>query len=261
MNINELCASIGQALPPLFMCSPAPTEGVRIRTPLLYPDGDVVDVFVLERGSNYTVTDYGDALGWLSLQSISRQRSPKQQMLIRDVCQTLRIDPDLFQDQLMIRGVMKGALGESVIRVAQAAVRVSDLWFTFRSQSHQTTAEEVDEWLREKEIHFERQVVRQGRSTQNWTIDFEIRINNRTSLTFLLSTGSRGAANRIMEHVLAGCVDLSHLKERQPGLEFVSLFYDLSDVWQEQNFNLVSQHSEIARWSDPDQFERILKAL
>ena len=182
MNINELCVSIGQSLPPLFVCSPAPQEGMRVRTPMLYPDGDIVDVFVLERDSGYTITDFGDALGWLGLQSVSRQRSPKQQMLIQDVCQTLRIE--LFQDQLVVRQVMKDVLGESVLRLAQAAVRVSDLWFTFRSQSFQNTADEVDEWLREKQIPFDRQVTKHGRSTQNWTIDFETHTDNRTSLVF-----------------------------------------------------------------------------
>ena len=258
MNDNELCISIGRSLPPLFVCTPAPQEGVRVRTPMLYPDGDVVDVFVLERGSGYTITDFGDALGWLGLQSISRQRSPKQQMLIQDVCQTLRIE--LFQDQLVIRQVTSDELAESVLRVAQAAVRVSDLWFTFRSQSFQNTADEVDEWLREKRIPFDRQVTKQGRSAQNWTIDFETHTDNRTSLVFLLSTGSRGTVRRLAEHVLAGCVDLSHLKINQSGLAFVSLFDDTEDVWRPEDFNLVDEHSEIARWSRPDEFESLLRA-
>ncbi len=49
MNSDKLCATIGQTLPPRFECSPAPQEGVRVRTPLMYPDGGIVDVFVLER--------------------------------------------------------------------------------------------------------------------------------------------------------------------------------------------------------------------
>ena len=228
-----------------------------MRTPMLYPDGGVVDVFVLERGSSFIVTDFGDALGWLGLQSVSRQRSPKQQMLIQDVCQTLRIQ--LFQGQLVLRSVTDDALAESVLRVAQAAVRVSDLWFTFRSQSFQNTADEVDEWLREKQIPFERQVQKQGRSLQNWTIDFETYADNRTSLVFLLSTGSRGTVRRLAEHVLAGCVDLSYLKTSHSDLTFISLFDDTEDVWRSEDFNLVDEHSEIARWSSPDEFERLLR--
>ncbi len=258
MNVNILCASVGRTLPPLFVCSPAPREGVRVRTPMLYPDGEVVDVFVLERGSGYTVTDFGDALGWLWLQSISQRRSGRQETLVQDVCRTLRIE--LFHDQLVLRQVREDTLGEAVVRVAQAAVRVSDLWFTLRSQSLRTTADEVDEWLREKQIPFERQVPKQGRSTQNWTVDFETQTSKRTSMVFLLSTGSRGAARRITEHVLAGCVDLSHIKANQSNLEFVSLFDDTEDVWRPEDFGLVEGYSEIARWSHPDELERILTA-
>ena len=258
MNSSELCASIAGTLPPLFVCSPAPQEGVRVRTPMLYPDGGVVDVFVLQRGNGYTITDFGDALGWLGLQSVSRQRSPKQHMLLQDICQTLRIE--LFQDQLILRSIAKDAVGESVLRVAQAVVRVSDLWFTLRSQSLQNTADEVDEWLREKQIPFERYVQKQGRSTRNWTVDFETRTDNRISLVFLLSTGARGAAHRVAEHVLAGCVDLIHLKANQPRLAFVSLFDDTGDVWRPEDFSLVDAYSEIARWSRPDEVESLLRA-
>ena len=258
MNDNELCVAIGRSLPPLFTCSPAPQEGVRVRTPMLYPDGDVVDVFILERSESYTVTDFGDALGWLGLQSVSRRRSPRQEALVRDVCRTLRIG--LFQDQLVLRNVLKDALAESVLRVAQAAVRVSDLWFTLCTQSLQTTADEVDEWLRDKRIPYERSVQRQGRSTRPWTVDFETHTDNRTSLIFLLSTGTRGAVRRLVEHVLAGCVDLNHLKTTQQGLFFVSLFDDTEDVWRAEDFSLVDGHSEIAHWSRPDEFERLLRA-
>ena len=258
MNVNELCVSVGRTLPPLFVCSPAPHEGVRVRTPLLYPDGGVVDVFVLERGNGYTVTDFGDALGWLGLQSISQPRSRRQEVLVQDVCRTLRIA--FFHDQLILRAVTEDALGEAVLRVAQAAVRVSDLWFTLRSQSLQATEDEVDEWLREKHIPFERQVTRAGRSARDWTINFETQADDRTSLIFLLSTGSRGAVRRITEHVLAGCVDLNHLRTSQPNLAFVSLFDDTIDVWRPEDFQLVEEHSEIARWSAPDELEQILTA-
>ena len=256
MNVNELCSLVGRTLPPLFTCSPAPQEGVRVRTPMLYPDGGVVDVFVLERGDGYTVTDFGDSLGWLWLQSISQRRSGRQEMLIQDVCQTLRIE--LFHDQLVLREVTDNKLGEAVIRVSQAVVRVSDLWFTFRSQTLQTTADEVDEWLGEKGIPFQRDVSKPGRSTRDWTVNFETQTDDRTSLVFLLSTGSRGAVRRITEHVVTGCVDLSHLRAGEPRLAFVSLFDDIVDVWRDEDFLLVEEHSEVARWSNPDELAAML---
>ena len=143
MRSPDLCMRISDTLPPLFTRSPAPVEGVRVRTPLLYPDCGIVDVFVLERGDSLAATDFGEALGWLSLKSTSRQRSPRQQLLVRDVCQSLRIE--LFREQLVLREINTDTIGEAVLRVAQAVVRVSDLWFTLRSQLLQDTADEVDE--------------------------------------------------------------------------------------------------------------------
>lgn len=258
MNVNELCALVGQSLPPLFVCAPAPHEGIRVRTPMLYPDGGVVDVFVLARGNGYTVTDFGDSLGWLWLQSITQRRSSRQEMLIQDVCQTLGIE--LFHDQIVLRAVTEDTVGEAVLRVAQAALRVSDLWFTLRSQTFQTTVDEVGEWLSEKRIPFQRDVPKQGRSTRDWTVNFETQTADHTSLLFLLSTGSRGAVHRITEHVVTGCVDLYHLKTSQSNLEFVSLFDDTVDVWRPEDFRLVGEHSQIARWSAPDELQAILTA-
>ena len=258
MNTSDLCASIGQELPALFECSPAPHEGVRVRTPLLYPDGDIVDVFVLEQGKDFIVTDFGDALGWLRMQSASSRRSRKQQFLIEDVCQTLGVE--FSRGRLLLRSGAGDTLGETVLRLAQAVVRVSDLWFTLRNRAVETTADEVNEWLREKQISFERSVSKEGRSGRKWIIDYQTNTADRTSLVFLLSTGSRGAARRITEHVLAGCVDLSQLKSSQPNLTFVSLFDDTEDVWQEEDFGLVEGYSKVARWSRPDEFGQILLA-
>ena len=257
MNPIEVCTFLSGSLSPLFECSPAPMEGVRVRTPMMYPDGGIVDIFVLERSEGFTVTDFGDALGWLYLQSVSRSRNRRQQLLIADICRTLGVE--LSRGQLTLRDVRTDELGDAVIRLGQAVVRVSDVWFTMRSQSFLTTADEVEEWLNEKQIPYERGVRERGRSSQDWTIDFRTE-TNRVSLVFLLGTGTRGATRRITEHVLAGCVDLSHLAMVQPNLTFVSLFDDTQDVWREQDFRLVADHSEIAYWSRPDTLERILVA-
>ena len=125
MNSDKLCATIGKTLPPRFECSPAPQEGVRVRTPLMYPDGGIVDVFVLERGNGYVVTDFGDALGWLRMQSVNTQPSLQQNLMIKEICQAL--DIDLHSGQLVLRSGVDDTLEKTVLRVAQAIVRVSDV--------------------------------------------------------------------------------------------------------------------------------------
>ena len=124
MNSDKLCATIGKMLPSRFECSLAPQEGVRVRTPLMYPDGGIVDVFVLKRGNSYIVTDFGDALGWLRMQSVNAQPSLQQNLMIKEICQTLGIE--LYSGQLVLRPDVNDMLEETVLRVAQAVVRVSE---------------------------------------------------------------------------------------------------------------------------------------
>lgn len=71
--IPDLVAS---QLGAMFAASPH-GDVVRVRMPFWYLDGDVIDVFIREEGGTFTVTDLGEALGWLRLQSISDRRSPK----------------------------------------------------------------------------------------------------------------------------------------------------------------------------------------
>ena len=257
MNVNELCAQIAITLPPLFECSPAPYEGVRVQTPLMYPDGGIVDVFILERQDGYVLTDFGEALGWLRLQSTNDSLSARQSKFVDDVCRTLGIR--LTRGQLTLRINKNDALGEAVLRLAQAVVRVSDIRFTFQRQRLQTTAKDVENWLRERRIHFRRSVRLRGRSQKNWRVNFETRSDNRISMVFLMRASNRGAVLRITEHVATACRDLDYLKDTQNDTHFVSLFDDSQDVWRQEDYNLMKQVSTIALWSQPDEFEHILR--
>ncbi len=258
MTPDLLCDSLRITLPAIYECAPAPSEGVRVRTPLTYPDGGAVDVFVLDRGVEHVVTDHGDATGWLRMQSIAEHLSQNQRSLITDICRTQGLEFD--RGRLVARCEGVAAVADAVNRVALGAVRVTDIWFTFRSRGAASIADDVDEWLRGRRFSVERQIKAVGRSAREWTVDYRVRSASRTSMIFLLSTGTRGATHRIAEHVLAGCVDLSNLKADRSDLVFVSLFDDTQDVWRDEDFALVEQHSEVALWSRPDEVEQILSA-
>ncbi len=255
MRVDELCQSIRDSLPGLFECALTPRDTMQVRTPMLYPDGGIVDVYVRETSDYYVVTDYGDALGWLRMQSASGRLSPKQRLMLDDVVLTQDVDLDKGELKVNCRDIV--SLGEAVQRVAQAVVRVSDLWFTFRTRRVQSVADEVDDWLRQRRFEFERSVRRSGRSGLLWTVDYQVITVSHTSLIFLLSSGSRAAARRVSEHVVAGCIDLIHLTESE-GISLVSLFDDTSDVWQPENFNLAESVSRTVMWSRPDDLERVL---
>lgn len=62
----------------------------RVRTPYLYPDGEVIDIFCkpAANGDDLIVTDFAETTNWLSMHSLSQRRSHKQAYLIQDTCVT-----------------------------------------------------------------------------------------------------------------------------------------------------------------------------
>ncbi len=229
----------------------------RIRTPFWYPDGGVVDVFVKKYGDNFTLTDLGEALGWLRMQTPAVRRSPRQQKLIQDICVTQGVE--LFKGQLMLRCNKPARFSKAVIQLGQAIVRVADLWFTTRTRAIESMTDEVSDLLQERTIPFERGVKLSGRSGRDWMVDFQTRTPEQSALVFVLASGSRAAARRVSEHVVAAWHDLSQLRVGAQSTRFVSLFDDTSDVWADEDFNLVESVSDVCRWSRPDEFEQSLR--
>ena len=124
MTVEELQEQLTSSLPPLFHCDDFGNNRFRVRTPLLFPDGTVVAVFVAKHDGIYTVTDHGDAIGWLLTRRGDDNRSPKQREFVADACQTLRIEQD--GDQLIVRNVAPGALADAIMRVGQAELHVAE---------------------------------------------------------------------------------------------------------------------------------------
>ncbi len=250
------CEQIGREMGELYSC--IRQDGfVRIRTPFLYPDGDIVDLFLVEKNGVIELTDMGETLRWLRMQTPAKKRSVNQDRLIEDAC--LNHGIERFKGQLMVRVKAGQQLAQSVLRLGQAAVRVSDIWFTQRPRALETVVNEVEEFLREREIPFARNEKHPGRSGREWSVDFHTRHPSQSALVTVLTTGSRSTARVAAEHTVAMWHDLSHLKIGPEALRFVSLIDDTADVWTPENLKLIESVSDdTANWSRPDEFEEVL---
>jgi hypothetical protein len=258
MNDIDICKAIQEEIGELFTCSER-GDYYRVRTPYLYPDGDNIDLFCEVTGDTVTVTDLAETTGWLRTQSIATRRSPNQNRLIGDICTTHGVE--FYRGMLQARCRVGDDLSGVFTRVAQAALRVSDLSFTFRYRGSESVTTDVAEFLADHRLEYERAQRLSGRSLRVWNVDFHVRAIERSSLVYVLSTGSRAAANRITDHVVAAWYDLSHYAIGPEGLQFISLFDDTADVWADEAFRRVEDLSKIARWSSPDEFIGILSML
>ena len=127
MKSEAVVRGLQDSLSDIFECSETPSGSVRVRTPLTYPDGTLVDLFLIPRDDGaVVVTDYGDTIGWLRTQS-AKGLTRGQNRKIARVCQGLNVAR--AQGRITVIAQDCRTLGEPVARVAQATVLISHIAF------------------------------------------------------------------------------------------------------------------------------------
>lgn len=103
----------------------------RIRTPFLYPDGDYIDLFCKTEGNAVLITDLAETIGWLEIQRSSMCDTPMEDKFILDICNSYGVE--FCQGELQAWCSLGDNLAEVLVRVAQAALQISGLWFSIRA--------------------------------------------------------------------------------------------------------------------------------
>lgn len=245
------CELIAEQMGLLYTCAPM-DQYIRIQTPFLYPDGDIIDVFYQNQGDIATLTDLGETTRWLRMQTVSQRKTRKQRQLIDDICLTHNVE--YYRGMLVVRVRQSGDLAFAVTRLSQCMLRVSDLWFTFQNRIGESIVDEVEDLLQEQNIRFERNPQLPGRSAKIWRPDFRTRSKEHSTLVRVFSTGSRAVALEQVNRATAMWYDLSFLNIGMEAIKFISLFDDTADVWNQEEIELVGSLSEIAYWSRSDEF-------
>ena len=145
------CELITEQMGLLFKCSTVDSY-IRIETPFLYPDGDVIDIFYKMNEDAITLTDLGETLRWLRMQTVTQKRTTKQRQLIADVClnHNIRLERGMLTSQV----TSPENLTDAVIKLSQGILRVSDLWFTFRNAAGESIIGEFYYLFQERQIRF-----------------------------------------------------------------------------------------------------------
>jgi len=122
---NMLCDTVKSSLHSTLVCQSISENEIKVRTSLIYPDGTLIDVYILTGINGYTITDFGDTISWLKLQSVNTYISVYKREITRNICKTLGIE--IFDEQLYIRSVPETKLGMFIFRLIQAIVQITQL--------------------------------------------------------------------------------------------------------------------------------------
>lgn len=258
MTDIELQDAIRAQLLKGFQLSGPLPGGIRVATPLLYPDNDAVDVFVRIEEGEIIATDYGEAMSRLETHCWDGRPSPNQQLHLASIAPVDRLEFD--GGPISYRCTDPDEIGAAVMFVAQAAARVADLRWIDGHPADRTASADVERWLRQHEIAFTAGVRVAGQSGHEYTIDLDVAVPPLHSLIFHLRTSDADSARRIVEYAYIGCRDIREALPDSAPCQLVSLFHCDSSPWISEDFARLATVSRVARWTDPGEFERILRS-
>ncbi len=244
MNCKQLREKALTQLPLLFTCSEE-DDYLKITTPYLYPDGDYIDLYLVELPTGLYLTDLGETIGYLADHGIRLEQSPKRRKAVEDVLLTHGVE--MFRGELRVPLDTWEKAAWAVTRLSQAIVQISDLVFSLRLGALSTFKEEVEEYWIESQIPYEADYRVIGGSGETYTVDFYISLPRRPWLVETLSSQSRGYANTLVSRVIRTWHDLLRADGRYG---YVSLVDDSTDVWKAEWFDQLAALSEVVVWSE-----------
>ena len=245
--VNEL---IQTSLSPLFECREQ-NGSLAIVTPFEYPDGDLIEFYLIEEAGQLVLTDFAETLATLASFKFDVESTPKRRKLFESVVQDLNVH--YFQGELRVPVASERELVPALVRLGQVALRTSDLLFTSRFGAGATFKEEVDEYLTEKELPHQVDYKVSGRSGQLYTLDFYIE-RPQPLLLEALSTVSSGYAEQVVNRTVRMWYDLKRVDGK---FKYCTVLDDTEDVWKEQHFEILNSLSELIVWSDRERISAL----
>ncbi len=253
MKCADFRRILRKELPPLYECEER-EEKLAIVTPVEYPDGDYVELFVIPEDDGYVLTDLAETTATLASYKFNLKGSQKRFKLFQQILKAHGVH--YFQGELRIPFQDESELPQALVRLTQAVVQVSDLLFTMRYGAGTSFREEVEEYLIEHEVRFEPDYSVVGRSGQTYTIDFYVE-RRKPFLIQTLSSGSSGYAEVVVSKTVRMWYDLRRLDGRY---RYSSVLDDSTDIWKPSHLEILSDLSEIIVWSEREKLLQLIAA-
>lgn len=244
---EELEASLACA--PVAREVDQPSPGLyRISTPFLYPDGSYIDVFVerepgLAGITQIRVTDLGETFIWLSHLPIDPLQHFRRRAILHEI---LRVTETTHKDGELCDWVddVKD-IPESLLRVAQAAMRTADLIYTLRQVTASDFHQEFTLFLEGRALAYNERVTVQA-PDREVEIAFEVTTRKVTSWAQLISAKSP-TAHTIANEITLRWMDLAGVR---PEVQRVTVVDDDGTGLRPYDLAHLEKFSRIASWSD-----------
>jgi hypothetical protein len=247
MECSEIIKQAVEHLELSFKCVPL-EDRTCIITPYLYPDNDLIELFIEDIGSGkFRVTDLGETLRHLESQGLDLFSSRKRRFLLNQIIE--RIHVNLNNGRLEKEGDLQ-QIGSLITDLAESAHTVSDLIYTSKAYEPATFPEEVSNYLKEHDIEHQRNYkVTGSKTSSNYKVDIYIDGERPTpTLVDTLSPPQESAIKTTVNRTFRKWYDING------GRRKITLLNDIDYTWKNEDIKLLSDFSIVQKWSSKERF-------
>lgn len=247
MECSDIIQKAVEHLKESFRCIPG-NERICIVTPYLYPDNDLIELFVEDIGvDKVRVTDLGETLRHLESIGLDLLSSRKRRFLLNQIAQRIHITVN--NGRLEKEGTVQD-VGSLISDLAESARSISDLIYTSKAYEPATFPQEVSVYLNEHKIEHERNYKLTGSRTEG-VYKVDIYIDGKRSSPILVDTLSppqESAIKTTVNRTLRKWFDINGHRTK------ISLLNDIDYTWRDDDLKLLSDLSVVYIWSQKDRF-------
>ena len=229
---------------------------VRVETGLSYPDGSAIDVFLKNDQTQFPqsmLTDFGQTTFWLVSAAIKPWASKKRLQIIEDVVRIYGARTD--GGALVMDVPDEQSLATSILRLGQACIRVSDLYFTRRSGIQSPAVDEVEELLAETDLSFESGADILSKFKKPVRVDFQVHGKRTQSAIIAIGGVTSSQVQTKSVDVFKRWYDLSEW-----GNQKITVFDDRHDVYRDEDMKRLQDVSMLLPLSDSQTIKEAIAA-
>lgn len=246
MECSEIIEKTIETLRLGFKCIPSERR-ICVITPYLYPDNDLIEVFIDDMGANnFRVTDLGETLRHLESVGLDLLGSRKRRFLLEQITQRLHVNN---RNGKLEKEGSADEIGSILVDVTAAAHAVSDLIYTSKAYEPATFIEEVSLFLSEREIKHDKNYKVLGETGKTYRVS--LRIDGSRPAEILVETLSppqETAMTATVNRALRKWFDINGSRRK------ISLFNDIDYIWKDEDKALLQRVSVIHNWSNKERF-------
>lgn len=253
LNCQQVIEGYVSTLKERFSCV-SNGERLRIITPYLYPDNDLIEIFIEELPSGQIrVTDLAETLRHLHAGGFDVFESPKRKFMLETIASRVKVD--ILRDQLTKTGDIS-QLGNLIFDVIITARGVSDLIYTSKSFEPATFLTEVEEFLKVNEIPIESRVKLFGVSGKSYTVHFKITGKLPRFLQALSPIAAAGLKPKV-DATMRMWFDCNHNLTQE---HKVTILNDVDFEWRPYDVSILERLSTVRYWTRKQELLTLLKA-